>query len=142
MSTQKNQNKSEPNISNFDKHLSYFQKLNKERKKTRSRNKKENVFTALPPGMKSQAVSSCLKDLVSNYSIKPAPEYGILKGTEKPTMREWKRLTQKNFVTHTTPPVSLVPSPVSHTTLPASLVTPPVSSTTPNRKTFNSTKRN
>ena len=108
MSTQKNQVPADQNLSNFDKHLSYFQKLNKERKKTRSRNKKENVFTALPTGLKSNSVSAGLKDTTSHYRIKPAPEYGILKGATKPTMREWKRSTQKNM--HYVPDATSTPT--------------------------------
>jgi hypothetical protein len=100
MSTQKNQvpadQPADQNLSNFDKHLSYFQKLNKEKKKTRSRNKSENVFTALPTDMKSGLGTGSLKEAATHYRIKPAPNYGILKGTNKPTMREWKRSTQKN----------------------------------------------
>jgi len=118
MSTQKNPQPSDQTLSNFDKHLSYFQKLNKERKKTRSRNKKENVFTALPSGMKSQAVSECLKEATSHYRIKPAPEYGILKGASKPTMREWKRSTQKNmhYVPAVAPPTLHVQEPIPPST--------------------------
>jgi len=111
MSTQKNLVPAEQNLSNFDKHLSYFQKLNKEKKKTRSRNKSENVFTALPTDMKSGVVTACLKEDASHYRIKPAPNYGILKGTNKQTMREWKRSTQKNMrhvlASESSPPASL-----------------------------------
>jgi hypothetical protein len=119
MSTQKNLVPAEQNLSNFDKHLSYFQKLNKEKKKTRSRNKSENVFTALPTDMKSGVVTACLKEDASHYRIKPAPNYGILKGTNKPTMREWKRSTQKNMhhvlASESSPPAPLLSeSPRAH----------------------------
>ena len=94
MSTQKNHKTSTERLSKFESHMSYFQKLNKEKKKTRSRNRTENVHAALPASMN---VTTELTNSVSPYSvnIKAAPEYGILKGTTKPTMREWKRKTQK-----------------------------------------------
>ena len=37
------------------------------------------------------------KELNKESTIKPPPQYGILKNTNKPTYREWKRLTQKNI---------------------------------------------
>ena len=112
MSTQKINPKLDESLSNFDKHLSYFQKLNKEKRKTRSRNKKENVFTNLPLDMVSKPIESVKTDEALLYSIKPAPEYGILKGAKKPTMREWKRSTQKNVYNATTdmiPPIAAPP---------------------------------
>ena len=115
MSTQKNHQPADQpadkNLSNFDKHLSYFQKLNKEKKKTRSRNKTENVYSTLPTDMKTSTEG--LKEAAAHYRIKPAPNYGILKGTNKPTMREWKRSTQKN--THHV----LASAPSIPTTLPS-----------------------
>lgn len=116
MRTQKNHTTPPNNLSKFDTHLSYFQKLNKERKKTRSRNKTENVHSALPADMKvSTPAKSEPTNSASHYSIKAAPEYGILKGSTKPTMREWKRLTQKNppTIPSSTEPSSItIPKPV------------------------------
>jgi hypothetical protein len=109
MSTQKNHQPTDKNLSNFDKHLSYFQKLNKEKKKTRSRNKTENVYSSLPTDMKTSTEG--LKESATHYRIKPAPNYGILKGTNKPTMREWKRTTQKN-THHVLASAPSLPTPV------------------------------
>jgi hypothetical protein len=152
MSTQKINPKLDESLSNFDKHLSYFQKLNKEKRKTRSRNKKENVFTNLPLDMVSKPIESVKTDEALLYSIKPAPEYGILKGAKKPTMREWKRSTQKNVYNATTdmiPPIAAPPisniicttdmiPPIAAPPIAPPIAPPPISKPhlLPNQKTY------
>ncbi len=48
-----------------------------------------------PPSHKTVEHTQSIK--VSSNNNKPAPPYSCLKGSNKPTYREWKKLTQKNM---------------------------------------------
>ena len=73
-----------PQSTNFNQHIEYLESIRQKRKKTRSNRPQEQVNLTVPEGL-------------TQVEIKPPPKYGILKGGSTPTMREWKRHTQKNY---------------------------------------------
>tara|TARA_Y100000748_G_C15444338_1_gene468418 strand:+ start:59 stop:964 length:906 start_codon:yes stop_codon:yes gene_type:complete len=73
-----------PQTTNFNQHIEYLESIRQKRKKTRSNRPQEQVNLTVPEGL-------------TQVEIKPPPQYGILKGGPTPTMREWKRKTQKNY---------------------------------------------
>lgn len=79
-----------PQNTNFNQHIEYLESIRQKRKKTRSNRPQEQVNLTVPEGL-------------TQIKIKPAPQYGILKGGSTPTIREWKRLTQKNYITENNP---------------------------------------
>ena len=85
-----------PQNIDFNEHIEYLESIRQKRKKTRSNRPQEQVNLTVPEGL-------------TKVEIKPPPQYGILKGGSIPTMREWKRHTQKNYIQ--TPNPSQTPNP-------------------------------
>ena len=107
-----------PQTTSFNQHIEYLESIRQKRKKTRSNRPQEQVNLTVPEGL-------------TQVEIKPPPQYGILKGGSTPTMREWKRRTQKNYqppIPQSIPP-SIPPSiPLS---TPSTSFTPENISSTP-----------
>ena len=100
-----------PQTTSFNQHIEYLESIRQKRKKTRSNRPQEQVNLTVPEGL-------------TQVEIKPPPQYGILKGGPMPTMREWKRRTQKNYQ----PPI--------HQSIPPSI--PPSTSPTPSTSSTSS----
>ena len=93
--------------STIEEHISYLESLKQKKKKTRSNRPSEQVNIELSESlkdndsiMKKESVNIEPQEETINKEeriIKPPPQYGILKHSNKPTYREWKRLTQKNI---------------------------------------------
>ena len=99
--------KEEEFSNDFHSHLDYLnnvQKKNKTLKKqkalTNNHNIDANVF--LPPELDNlNDVSSQISTMARSSSPLETPPYGCLKNGTKPTWREWKKNTQKNYSFHT-----------------------------------------
>ena len=101
--------------SDFEKGIEYLSKLKKEKKKNKSLKKPRsfvntmeggnnvNISLELPPELQEvthqlQRPTSPAPELISlvePVNIQPPPPYSNLKGSSKPTFREWKNKTQK-----------------------------------------------
>ena len=94
-----------PQSTNFNQHIEYLESIRQKRKKTRSNRPQEQVNLTVP-------------ERLTQVEIKPPPKYGILKGGSTPTMREWKRHTQKNY-SQTPNPSLQTPNPSLQTPNPS-----------------------
>ena len=129
---QKKQDILKPQTNDFNQHIEYLESIRQKRKKTRSNRPQEQVNLTVPNGL-------------TQIKIKNPPKYGILKGGPTPTMREWKRLTQKNQ-----PPIDSIDMESSTNIIPSTNSTPstnltpstnstPFTNSTPSTNTIPST---
>ena len=113
-----------PQTNDFNQHIEYLESIRQKRKKTRSNRPQEQVNLTIPEGL-------------TQVKIKPPPQYGILKGGPTPTMREWKRRTQKNNMQSLNPSIQPANSSVQSSNPSVQLSNPSIQPANPSIQSAN-----